>query len=518
MRRSLVVSLVLTVLVALGALAATIGAGWAPKLGLDLAGGLEVVYRPAHKVPSTDVNEAITIMRNRVDGLGVSGATVGSQAGDITVQMPGITDTQKVLSVLGSTAELLFRPVLCTAPPYTPPSTGKTKGAPAAGSSSTSPGPLPSTCPAQYQTTAANMGVKPDPSATNGFTTNNVPPDPALASYPNTPPAKDVANAAVLLPAAKGTLAAGTRYLLGPAQLTGNAIASASAQFATNQWVVAYTLTSAGSAEWDKVAQENFHQMVALDLDGQVESAPFIQPTQSSFTSFGGQGQISGGFSQSTAKQLALVLQYGALPVRLDRLTTQTVSPTLGKSSLRAGLLAGLAGLALVMLYTIVYYRALGLVVVTGLAVTAALLWSIVSALGHSGMNLTLDLAGVTGLIVSVGITVDSYIVYFERLKDEARAGRSVRTSVDKGFAGAFRTVLAADAVSFIGAFILWWLAVGTVKGFAFFLGLSTLLDVFTTFFFTRPLVVMLGRNRAVTEAKVFGVAKGLAVGGQGAS
>ena len=176
------------------------------------------------------------------------------------------------------------------------------------------------------------------------------------------------------------------------------------------------------------------------------------------------------------------------------------MSPTLGKSSLKAGLAAGIGGLLLVLLYTILYYRALGIVVVSGLIVTAALLLSIVSALGHSGLNLTLDLAGVTGLIVSVGITVDSYIVYFERLKDEARGGRSVRTSVDKSFQGAFRTVLAADLVSFAAALVLWLLAAGTVKGFAFFLGLSTLLDVFTTYFFTRPLVILLGRNAKVTR------------------
>jgi preprotein translocase subunit SecD len=135
-----------------------------------------------------------------------------------------------------------------------------------------------------------------------------------------------------------------------------------------------------------------------------------------------------------------------------------------------------------------------------------------VSALGHSGMNLTLDLAGVTGVIVSVGITVDSYIVYFERLKDEVRTGRSVRTSVDRSFKGAFRTVLAADLVSLAAAVVLWLLAVGTVRGFAFFLGLSTLLDVFTTFFFTRPLVILLGRNARITSARGFGLARGLAL------
>ena len=164
------------------------------------------------------------------------------------------------------------------------------------------------------------------------------------------------------------------------------------------------------------------------------------------------------------------------------------------------------------MLYMIFYYRALGIVVVSGLATTAAVLWAIVSALGHSSLNLTLDLAGVTGVIVSIGITVDSYIVYFERLKDEVRSGRSVRTSVDRSFRGAFRTVLAADLVSLAAAVVLYLVAVGTVRGFAFFLGLATLLDIATTYFFTRPLVIMLGRNARVTGARIIGMARGLAV------
>jgi preprotein translocase subunit SecD len=162
------------------------------------------------------------------------------------------------------------------------------------------------------------------------------------------------------------------------------------------------------------------------------------------------------------------------------------------------------------MLYMIAYYRALGVIVVAGLGLTAALLWAIVSYLGHSN-GLALDLSGVIGLIVSIGITVDSYVVYFERLKDEIRAGKTIRSSVDRGFRSAFRTVLAADAVSFIGAAILYWLSVGAVRGFAFYLGLSTLLDVIITYTFTRPMVVMVGRSRLFTEARWLGVARGLA-------
>jgi len=176
------------------------------------------------------------------------------------------------------------------------------------------------------------------------------------------------------------------------------------------------------------------------------------------------------------------------------------VSPTLGHSSLVAGLGAGLVGLLLVLGYTIIYYRALGMVIVLGLAVTAALLWAIICAMGHTSFAPSFDLAGVTGLIVSIGITVDSYIVYFERLKDETRAGRTVRTSVDRGFKSAWRTVLAADTVSLLAAGLLYLIAVGSVRGFAFFLGLSTLLDIIITWYFTRPTVMLLGRRSESTS------------------
>jgi preprotein translocase subunit SecD len=346
---------------------------------------------------------------------------------------------------------------------------------------------------------------------------NSIPPDPALAAFKTTTPAYDDGHPhkPVLAPLQDG---GGLRYLLGPSELSGTAVASASAAFQSPQWVVNATLTGSGSKAWDALSQKYFHEIIGIDLDGSIVSAPLTQPTQAAFSSFDGKVQISGNFTQASAQNLALDLNYGSLPVRLKNIDQTTVSPTLGKSSLKAGLAAGIGGLLLVLIYTILYYRALGIVVVSGLVVTAALLFAIVSALGHSGLNLTLDLAGVTGLIVSVGITVDSYIVYFERLKDEVRSGRSVRTSVDKSFQGAFRTVLAADLVSFAAALVLWVLAAGTVKGFAFFLGLSTLLDVFTTYFFTRPLVIMLGRNAKITGARVIGIARGLAIDSGGPS
>ena len=194
----------------------------------------------------------------------------------------------------------------------------------------------------------------------------------------------------------------------------------------------------------------------------------------------------------------------------LKQLTTQTVSPTLGKSALKAGLGAGVVGLALVLLYVLAYYRGLGLVVISGLGLTAALLWAIISALGHTTFSPSFDLAGITGLIVSIGITVDSYIVYFERLKDETRSGRSVRTSVDRGFKSAWRTVWAADFVSLLAAVVLYEFSIGDVKGFALFLGISTLLDIVVTYFFTRPFVILMGQSRGGNEASSMSMASGL--------
>jgi preprotein translocase subunit SecD len=301
--------------------------------------------------------------------------------------------------------------------------------------------------------------------------------------------------------------------------MTGTSIGSAVAQQSqTGAWEVNYSLKgSAGSALWDSVAKENFHLLLGIELDGVVQSAPIIQPSQSAFTSFDGQGTISGGnMTEADAKSLALAMQFGSLPVRLKELTTQTVSPTLGKSALKAGLGAGIAGLILVLLYVLVYYRALGAVVISGLALTAALLWAIISALGHTSFSPSFDLAGITGLIVSIGITVDSYIVYFERLKDETRAGRSIRTSVDRGFKSAWRTVWAADFVSLLAAIVLYVVAVGDVKGFAFFLGLSTILDMVVTWFYTRPLVILLGRSDRLSRPGRFSIARGLGSEGQG--
>ena len=493
-QRSLIISVVAVVVITFGSLLGVLLANWSPRLGLDLAGGLEVVYAPAKHVSPSELNETVDILSNRVNGLGVSGAQVSTQGQQIVVQVPGITDGQQVLKSIGQTAQLLFRPVYCYAPPYAAPK----------GSTTTAPQTLPSNCPSGYQLVTSNLTGSTSSSTGVSY---QIGPYPGLATYPSTP---DKPAGEVLLPGLAGE---GTqRYLMGPSELTGRAGKTASSQLSqTGQWVVNITLTDAGSAGWDAMTQKYFHEIIGIELDGVVQAAPITQPSQTTWSSFDGQVEISGSFTQTSAQNLAIALQYGSLPVKLDRLTATVVSPTLGKSSLLAGLAAGIAGLILVLLYTIFYYRLLGLVIVSGLVVTAALLWVIISALGHTSIAPSFDLAGVTGIIVSIGITVDSYIVYFERLKDETRSGRTVRTSVDRGFKSAWRTVLAADLVSLAAAVVLFFVAVGQVKGFAFFLGLSTLLDIFMTWFYTRPLVILIGRNERLTTAKRFGILRGLA-------
>jgi preprotein translocase subunit SecD len=476
-RRNLLFSVLAVLAISLGSFAAVFSARWTPRLGLDLAGGLSVVYQTEKTVPKAQLDQAVDILNNRVNGLCVSGAEVSTSPFQIPKPANGAKPEK---------------------------STSGNSTLPACGSS--------------YATTEANLAVTPN-SSVQGYSSSNPQPDPQFLTYTNTSTTvKNYENRDVLLPTlpATGTNSSKSalRYVLGPSEMTGHSIASASAQQdQTGQWVVNYSLAgSTGSALWDKVAQENFHQLLGIELDGVVYSAPIIQPAQGTFSSFDGQGEISGSLTQADAQRLAQAMQFGSLPVRLKELTTQTVSPTLGKSALKAGLGAGVVGLALVLLYVLFYYRALGAVVISGLALTAAMLWAIISALGHTSFSPSFDLAGITGLIVSIGITVDSYIVYFERLKDETRSGRSIRTSVDRGFKSAWRTVWAADFVSLLAAIVLYEVAVGDVKGFAFFLGLSTIMDMGVTWFYTRPLVILLGRSDRLTTAGRFGIARGLAV------
>jgi preprotein translocase subunit SecD len=538
----LLLSVVLVCLVCFGALGGVIAAGWSPKLGLDLEGGLSVVFQPAQKATPAQLQTVVAIMQARANGLGLSSPNIGTQGSNIVVQLPGVKNFSAVIKEIGNTAQLFFRPVLCAANAYTAPSSTtttttvpKTTTTTSASTTTTAPKATTTTAAPTTTTTVPKPKkvagyVKPPPcGASYLYTTATYstaqssnpgsPPDPALNSVPTTPAGQDKA-ARVVLICASTLSPCPARYELGPTPYdgtvpaTGEILASANAELQTTAgWVVNFTIKSQYSAFFDTVAKKNYHLPLAIDLGGQVESAPTINAQ-----SFGGSGEISGNFTQPQAQALSLVLKYGQIPIALTQATYTTVSPTLGKKSLQAGLLAGLLGLLLVMFYTIFYYRALGIVVVLGLVSTGALIYAIISLLGATSAGLTLDLSGMTGLIVSVGITVDSYVVYFERLKDEVRAGRSIRSSVDRGFKSAYRTILSADAVSFLGALVLWLLSIGAVRGFAFMLGLSTIVDVITAYTFTRPLVILLGRNRIFTDARGFGVASGLAAASEAGS
>jgi preprotein translocase subunit SecD len=487
MRQRRAVSLVIITLLALAALVGTIVAGNTPQLGLDLQGGVSVVLQPPSGTPKGTVDTAIEIIRNRVDALGVAEPQISRTGNAIVVELPGVKNQQRAIELIGTTAELRFRPVLAQIAP---------EGAPAPTTTTTAP----------TTTTAA-------PGASTTSTTSTTAPAPTTTTteVPTTSRADNKADAQVVLPDADGT----SRYVLGPAGATGRAVSSAKAEiFGVGQWAVQLTMTSEGIKDFNELAAACYagqptcpalsaegRGQLAIELDGVVESAPAIEAASFKRDEI----QISGSFTEKDAKNLALVLKYGSLPVQLEQQTVQTVSATLGKDSLRAGLVAGLIGTALVLLYMCLYYRVLGLVVIAGMAIWTALNWSIISYLGVNN-GLALSLSGVTGLVVSVGVTVDSYVVYFERLKDELRAGRTMRSAVDSAFKHSFRTVLIADTAAFLAAAVLYLLTVGPVRGFAFFLGLSTVLDVVVAYFFKRPLVSVLGRWGWLQRSKFVGM------------
>jgi preprotein translocase subunit SecD len=532
MRRKKLAPLIFIVLVAVGGLVACLATDTSPELGLDLQGGVAVVLEPTEEASDDALDQTIEIIRNRVDALGVAEPEIARQGDSIVVQLPGVDQQQRALDLVGATAELRFRPVLFQLPPEALDAASSTTTA-GDGSTTTTAGDGSTTTTADDGTTTTTAAVEGQglaavpfqegPTTTTtapggtttttaaGATTTTTTGEPAPA-LELTPREEDDPEATVVLPELDDEGDVVLVYQLGPSEATGEIVDDAQAQLNPNgQWTVALEMKggadgidqfNAIAAQCNPPSETCPTGQLAIVLDSIVQSAPTIQ--SSSFEE--DDISISGSFTESEAKDLALALRYGSLPVTLEPQTVQTVSPTLGEDSLKAGLAAGLLGLALVCLYMIFYYRALGIVVVLGLSVWAALLYSIISYLG-----VALSLAGVTGIVVSVGVTVDSYIVYFERLKDEVKAGRTLRSSTERAFSRAFRTILAADIASFIGAIVLFQLTVGPVRGFAFFLGISTILDVVVAWFFTRPVVGLLATNRLFTEAPHLGVARGLA-------
>jgi preprotein translocase subunit SecD len=563
-KKNPLVPLLAVVTLAVGGVIATLATSTHPLLGLDLQGGASVVLQPSRKVDPAVLDRTIGIIRARVDGSGVGESEITRQGSSIIVSLPGVKDPDRILALVGKTAELRYRPVLQDLPSEdevlaqqiaaktsttttvkpgastTVPKVGTATTKPAA-SAATSVKPAAATTikPADATTSVAAMGAGPglgrfaaSPAVTSVVPTTKassvasttlgktsttlagkatpttLPAAPVVTTPPPAPVPNavgfetlqttsienDAKNANVILPLQKRDGAA-SRLVLGPAQMTGG-VKGANASLGQNgAWEVNVELNGAGTRNFNTLAQTNCQKRVAIVLDGLVQSAPLIN-NPCSFPD--GRVQITGNFTEKEAKDLSTVLKFGSLPVQLKALTVQTVSPSLGRDSLRAGLLTGLLGLFLVCLYMLFYYRVLGLVVISGLLVSGGLMWTVVSLLSKT-QGLALSLSGTVGIIVSVGVTVDSYVVYFERLRDQIREGKSIESAVDRGFKQAWRTIVAADLTSFIGALVLYLLTVGSVRGFAFFLMLSTALDIVVTYFFTRNVVKLIAKRNGFT-------------------
>ena len=489
MRRQLTYAIGIIV-VALAGAVYTLASGNEPLLGLDLQGGASVVLEPEPNEDGSEISnevldQAVDIIRNRVDGLGVREPEISRQGSTILVQIPGVEDQQRAIELVGQTAELRFRPLLQE-------TFGGTPFAP------------------------ASIALCTPESVEDG--------DALPAQFDAPTPSADSDECMVAVDRADP----GVRYLLGPApllvdqqqspgaRLTGEVLQSASARLQIAEWVVniSFRSGSPGINDFNALASEcsrgtqvcpptgvspttgAFVGRVAVEIDGIVESAPTV-----GISNFDrGQVVISGGaMTERIAKDLALVLRFGSLPVELTPQESRIVSSTLGEDALDAGIVAGIIGLVLVSLYLLVYYRFLGVVAISSLAISGAMLWTMISWLGES-QGLALTLAGVTGLIVSVGVSVDSNVVYFEHLKEDVRGGRTVRSAVERAFPIAFSTIVKADVASLIAAVVLYFLTVGQVKGFALFLGLATVLDLIATYFFMGPVIRVMARRESMTS------------------
>jgi len=472
-------SLVIIVLVAASALLYTLVAGNKPLLGLDLQGGVSVVLKPVQQVDNDTIDQAIAIIRQRIDAIGVAEPEITRQGSNILIQIPGVKDKERALQLVGQTAELQFRPVLANVPIDPQSATTTTSGDPA-GTTTTAAGATTTTIDPTKTVGGLSLDV-----CTTGLTAEEV-----------------NATGQAILPQCKDGLLVGS-YAVGPVSLTGSALETARANLGnTGQWVVAPTFKSGsdGIGGFNAIAGQCFTKgstcptgQLAIVLDGRVLSAPSIN--SQSFKA--DQIEISGSFTERTAKDLATALKYGALPVEFEQQQAQVVSATLGRDALHAGLVAGLVGLIAVAIYMMAFYRVLGLFAILKLGIEAALLWSIISWLGANN-GLALTLAGITGIIVSIGVSLDSNVVYYEHLKEDINHGRSIRSSTDKSFVSAFSTIVKADVASLIGAALLWWLTVGPVRGFAFYLGLSTALDLLTSWAYMRPAVKLATRSKAL--------------------
>jgi preprotein translocase subunit SecD len=494
---------------------------WKPKLGLDLRGGTTITLTAkatdgSGSITSDKMAEAKSIIEQRVNGAGVGESDVTvSGSNHIIVSLPGSTKGDLV-SKVGETALLRFRIVYAgqadtpPAPTPTPTPTAKPSGTPSSKPSTTPSKSNPSTSTTPKGRAWSNVLGAATPTPTAKPSTTPVPSTPAVSGDPlqwQPDAATQAAFAAFTCAKPKNAdlpnkpLIAcdrekATKYLLGPAILEGTDLSDAFAGIPQQgiQWQVNLKFTGAGGEKFLKATTAisklpQGQNLFAIVLDGETISTPSVDSPIP-----GGQAQITGSFTEQEARDLANVLKYGALPLSFEPSSVEDVSPQLGGDQLSAGITAGLIGLALVVLFSFLYYRGLGIVVVASLAAAAALTYASIVLLGDA-IGFTLTLAGIAGLIVAIGITADSFVIYFERLRDEVREGRSLRSSVETGWARAKHTIIAADSISLLAAVVLYILAVGGVKGFAFTLGLTTLIDLLVVFIFTKPIVTILART-----------------------
>jgi len=463
------ISILLLSVLALTGLSFVIGAT-SFKLGLDLQGGTSVTLQPriedgeTGRVTAEAIDQAVEIIRQRVNSLGVAESEVSAQGTginrQIVIQVPGETG-RRIVDLVGQTAELRFRPVLA-------------EGAANATSTST-----------DTATAILPPGVTPEINAQYAALDCTLPQNRQGGSSGN--------EAATIVSCDRGGF---NKYILAPAEVLGRQVTQASALLdpqGASGWYVTLEFDSEGASKFGAMTTRltslpSPQNQAAIVLDGLVYSAPRINEPINT-----GNAQITGNFTQLESQDLANVLKYGALPLTFDRGEVQQVSPSLGADQLRGGLIAGILGLGLVVIYSMLYYRGLGIVSVSSLAVAAIMSLLSFILLGEL-IDFTLTLAGIAGAIVAIGITADSFIVYFERIRDEIREGKSIKSAVETGWVRARRTVIAADVVSMLAAIMLYIFAVGGVRGFAFTLGLTTIIDLIVVFLFTKPLMTILAK------------------------
>ncbi|MFD6058208.1 protein translocase subunit SecD [Rhodococcus wratislaviensis] len=486
-----------------------------PKLGIDLQGGTRVTLTartPDGSKPTPDsLRQAQEIIETRVNGLGVSGSEVVIDGDNLVITVPG--DDSAQARSLGQTARLYVRPVqtsqAAAAPGTQAPAAGETPAQTPAGTESpapqnrpfpaqdpsTSPEPAPTAEPAPADASGTETAEAADEIAAARATRQSTDPaaqQQAMATLDCSVPDPLRGNDDPALPLVACSTDGQAVYLLEPAIIDGQEIADATSGYNSQQsrHEVSLTFKSEGSNTWATFTSQNIGKQAAFTLDSKVVSAPVVQGA----TPAGSSTSITGSFTAESAKELANTLKYGSLPLSFAASEAETVSATLGLASLEAGLIAGLVGLVLVLLYCLLYYRMLGVLTALSLVLSGVMVYAIMVLLGRY-INFTLDLAGIAGLIIGIGMTADSFVVFFERIKDEMREGRSFRSAVPRGWARARRTILSGNAVSFIAAAVLYVLAVGQVRGFAFTLGLTTILDVVVVFLVTWPLVHLASKS-----------------------